>query len=497
MTPVKDHQDNQGRDSCLEHEHEHEHGHGHGHGHGEAPQGKAGKTVKRKLPSPAEDLEAGAVAKKRRYSADDAVTFLPREPPWEGSKYWERKFVTMPERTRKRQASPATVTECWPEHRNKKQKLPYHHDASRDARLSSLRGGTAEAHRLDGHRTPARKRSCPLPSDSTDCFSKSKRRKETNFASQQGSSLREETTEAHRLDGHHTSARKNSLCFSKSKKPSGQFFHGCPKADPQEVKAEVQELGVRLFERHEVKVMTDACCDVLGEGKYGSCIKTVDPTTGHQLVIKTFFCNNLFSMIRETRNLFNLQVEGVQRLVGVCVDDVQIISHFAGVSANDYFDAPVPVPLGDAAAVFMQLSQTLRRVVARGYNHCDLHGGNVCVLQGSGSPVVTLIDLGLTYYLGAKASEANEIPDLGTMMDRLMLPDKECTQHPLVADLITWMEASTTQAHHSLEALEHVLRAILEHVSQPTLPGSSPPREDLLMTRREKRSDDERVCAIM
>ena len=475
----------QGRHACSEpKEQGHEHGEEHVYGHGEALQGKEGRALKRK---PAEDTEVGTVVKKRRYSADDAATFLPREPPCEGSKRWETKCVTMPVRAMKRRASPSMVSECWPEPCHKKYRLTHHHDGSHHQRGSSLRGEAAEAHRLDGHRTPARKRSCPLSSDSTESFSKSKRLKETTVASHQGRSLREEACEGNQGDGHKTPAyMRSSLlpsdCFSSSKRSESckqasfvrrQEREDLIKAEKEKMKAELREMGVRVYEKHEVKAMSDVQFDVLGKGAFGVCRKTVDPDTKEELVVKDFNTGDLELMLKETKNLFHLQMKGVQRLVGVCVDDVQIISRFAGKAALRYFLGG-SVSLADGATVFLQVCQALRRMVQQGYNHNDLHEGNVCVLEGSSGPVATLIDLGLTHHLGARANEANDIPDLARMMDRLLHPDKECTQHPLVADLIAWIKAATEsrpEAQQSLEVLEHVLQAILDYS----------PRQDLVL----------------
>ena len=455
------------------HGHEHEHGHEHGHGHGEVLRVKAGKALKRKLPSLPEDSEAGTATKKRRYSADDAATFLLRE----GSKGWERKFVTMPERARKRRASSATVTECLNEPRNKKQRLPDHHDASRDIRASSLRGGAADAHRLDGHTIPATKRSCPLSSDSTEFFTRCKKFKGTSVTLNQGRSLRG-TCEGHQLDDHQTRDWKRSSLLPsdsiESFEKSQTSTHTIPvkvqarkhfiKTKKDKVKTELRSMGVRVLEKHEVKAMTDVQHDMLGNGLFGVCVKTVDPLTKQELVIKTFFGENLHSMLNEAKCLFHLQMKGVQRLVGVCVDDVSIISHFAGEAAKWYFFDTVP--LADGATIFLQVCQTLRRIVQRGYNHNDLHEGNVCVLHGTNGPVANIIDLGMTEHLGARAEEANDIPDLAGMMDRLLQPRKECNHSPRMADLITWIEAARQrpEAQQSLETLENVLNAILDYV---------------------------------
>ena len=494
------HDADQGCNACLD---------SHEHRHDEPLQDEVNKAFKRKLLSPAEDTEASTVVKKRRYSADDAASFFRRESPWEERKCRETKFVTIPQRTRKRRASPVMVSESWQQPGNKKKRLSDDNDASRDNQASFLLGAgpTAEGQRLDGHRIPARKRSCPLPSGSTECFQNTKRFKQTSDSSQQSKSLRG-TAEGYQWDEHLIPSRKRSCslssgcveCFQKNKRLKQTSF-GWPdtrqsliKAKRRKVTAKLRNMGVRVFERSEVRVMTDAQFDVLGKGAYGACAKTVDPDTQQELVIKSFFNENLDGMLKETMNLFQLQVEGVQRLVGVCVDDIEIISHFAGMTAYQYFRDPVP--LADAATVFLKVSQALKRMVNRGFNHFDLHEGNVCVLPGSSGPVATLIDLGLATYLGAGASEANELSDLAKMMDRLLRPDKECRQHPLVADLITWMESASQRksaTEHSLAALEHVLHAILEHVSKATPSGSLVPCEDLVLKRRQ----DNDVCSVM
>ena len=453
----------QGRNACSDPEH------GHDHGHGEALQDKEGRTLKRKH---TEDTEAGTVIKKRRHSCDEALTFLPRQPPCQGT-----RCVTMPVRAVKRRASPSSVSECWPQPCHKKQRLTHHHDGSHQRAPCSL------AH-LAGHRTPAAKRSCPLSSHSTECFPKNKRFKETSVASHQGSSLRGGSGEGHQGDGHKLpSWMRLSLlpsdCISSSKKSESskqasfarrQQREHLIKAEKDEVKAELRELGVRVYEQHEVRAMRDAQCDVLGKGAFGVCWKTGDPDTKDELVVKDFNPGDLQLMLKETKNLIHLQMKGVQRLVGVCVDDVQIISRFAGKAAFRYFFGSVP--LAEGATVFLQVCQTLRRMAHQGYTHHDLHEGNVCVLEGSGGPVATLIDLGLTHPLGATPNE--DICDLGRMMDRFLHPHKECTQHPLLADLVTWIEAATQaqpEAQQSIEVLEHVLQAILEHS----------PREHLLL----------------
>ena len=256
--------------------------------------------------------------------------------------------------------------------------------------------------------------------------------------------------------------------------------------EEQKLLHELRELDVRVFKEREVNVMTDELCEVLGEGSFGSCIKTVDPDTHQQLVIKTFFSDDFDDLLQETKNLLQVQMEGVQRLVGVCVEGHQIISHFAGTNVNDYFKNHVPLP--DAATIFLQAARTCKRIRKKGLAHNDLHDGNVCVSNGSSGPVVTIIDLGVatpvcksTTLLKSKssspmASEALEVYEIGKMMYTLMCSNKAWTQNPLDPAVVSWVEAATSfhpAQRPSLEALEEVLEAILEQASNSTLPATT------------------------
>ena len=410
--------------------------------------GSANQALKWKLPSPPEDLESITVIKKRRYSADDVASFLGREPSLAGKKCLEKKFETMPQGARKRPASPPSASESWRQYGNKKKRLSDDNDASHDSRTLSLcESNSDDEERPDGHRNSAKKRSCSLVSDCNESLRQSKKLKQTTVTSHKENKVR--------------------------------------KIHRQKIIDGLKDMGVRIFEQQEVRVMTTALHVVIGSGVYGSCIKTVEPDTQQQLVIKTFFDRDLNDLINETENLVQLQMEGVQRLVGVCVDDCQIISHFAGIVLYKYFNNPVPLP--DAATIFLQLARTCRRVLEKGFTHQDLHEGNVCVLNRSSGPVATLIDFGLATDLDGDNS--NEIFRLGLMMDELLKPDKVCIQHPLVAALITWMEAAIRvdpAERLSLASLEAILELILEEASKAKPPGSTSGTDEKLVLKRRR-----------
>ena len=273
--------------------------------------------------------------------------------------------------------------------------------------------------------------------------------------------------------------------------------------EKQKITAELRAAGMRVFEQREVKEMSDALCEVLAAGAFGSCIKTVDPHTHHLLVVKTFFIEDLDNLLRETKNLLQVQMDGVQRLVGVCVEGCQLISHFAGVTLEEYFKNTVPLP--DAADIFLQVTRTCKRIREKGFAHDDLHECNVCVSNGSSGLLATIIDFGVATSVCSETifhhgswlssdSEDNEIYRLAMMMYTLMWPDKALTQDPLGGPLVRWMEAATcpdpAQRRPSLAALQQVLETILEEASKATLTSTTVIGEHPLLEREDTQAGD-------
>lgn len=167
----------------------------------------------------------------------------------------------------------------------------------------------------------------------------------------------------------------------------------------EEVREKLQQLGVHLLEREEVRAMQSAKCVFAGAGWYGSCVKGVDPATQQAVVIKTFNGRNLQSLLKEVRNLQHfLHVPGVQQLVGVSVENCQAVTCYAGRTVEQYFKQPVP--FAHAVTVFLQLARAVQAMPARGYTHNDLKNENLCVLDTSSGPLATIIDLGIATPLG-------------------------------------------------------------------------------------------------
>ena len=158
--------------------------------------------------------------------------------------------------------------------------------------------------------------------------------------------------------------------------------------------------GVPLIQKHSLMQMIRSRRKDLGKGTYGSCLKTFDPFTQQVVVVKTFADASLESLVKEALTLKELQVLGVQCLVGVCVESRQLVTPYAGVTVDQYINtAP---SFANVINVALQVARTLQRVIQQGYTHNDLKENNVCVCIKNSFPVVTVIDVGLATRLGSR-----------------------------------------------------------------------------------------------
>lgn len=231
--------------------------------------------------------------------------------------------------------------------------------------------------------------------------------------------------------------------------------------DIEKVRSEFRDMGVRVLEEREVDAMKDELCETLASGAFGQCDKALDPHTRQQVVIKTFVGNVYDNLVTEVKNLHHLQMVGVQRLMEVCVDTCQMLSYFAGTTAEQYFREPVP--FGDAVTIFLQLARALQGIIARGFTHNDINGSNICVSDETRGPVATIIDLGLAGPVGIEGlyptkshpehypwvppeflththptSEASDVYAFADMMEKLLGPENGSIHHSLVS----WMDAA-------------------------------------------------------
>ena len=469
---------------------------------------------KRKLSSPSWDTELVTETKKRRHSADHIVSLLGRETTWVGKKGLQIKFATMPQRAKKSQASPAWVRESWRGFGNKKIKLSDDSTAFRDNRTASLRGADPAAQRkvLDGQRNQrARKRQASPASVRESWLRSDKKRKTLSDATNASTNTRtpslrgpDPAAEEHIPHDHRNNAYKRSCSSSSSwneslrRNVNFQLTTDTSQEEDdqgsmsykQKIVAEFRRMGVRVFTKHEVNLMTDTMCEFLGEGVFGYCVKTVDLDTHQLLVIKGFFGDYLDGLLEETTNLFQLQMEGVQRLVGVCVDNCEMISHFAGVTLEQYLEKPIP--LADAADIFLQLTRTCKRIRERRFVHNDLHPGNICVSNGGSGPLATIIDFG---FAGPVEGESDGMKSVVRMIKLLEWSARVGFQHPLVAAVFSLMEPPTSSHPDAdpptLSTLEEVLETFLEQVAKATPPSTSVGGEETLLKRHESSETDE------
>lgn len=159
-------------------------------------------------------------------------------------------------------------------------------------------------------------------------------------------------------------------------------------------------LRVPLLPRKLVRQMVGEIPQRVSKGVFGLCCKGVDQRTGEAVVVKTFKRNALHSLVKETVCLQQLQGRGVQRLVGVCVQTCQLVTRFAGTTAEIYFRFQAPLP--HALRVILQVTRAVRDLHQAGFAHNDIKSNNVCVTESRHGPRATLIDLGMALPLGTR-----------------------------------------------------------------------------------------------
>ena len=168
---------------------------------------------------------------------------------------------------------------------------------------------------------------------------------------------------------------------------------------PSRIERHLQMEGVPVLKRSDVNLT----CTRLGEGSYGTCFKSVDPRTKEVVVIKKFTGGGddaLQSLLDEAITLSQVQVEGVQRLVGVCLKPQVLVTRFAGVTADNYY-INNGTSFADVVSVCLQVSRALQRINQHGYCHNDIKRDNICISNDEGIPVATVIDLGLSTPVGS------------------------------------------------------------------------------------------------
>ena len=228
----------------------------------------------------------------------------------------------------------------------------------------------------------------------------------------------------------------------------------------------LHQQGIRLFKTDDVKAIETQGTKLLGWGASGSCHLAFDPSTRQPIVIKTFPRDSLDDLATEARNMHELRLPGVQRLVGVCVPTRQLITGFAGTTLNKYFRQTKP-SFADAISVFLQISTTLQQMHDKGFSHNDIKDDNICVQVDSNGPKATIIDLGLAERDGATqiyqytsdtdsypwiapelllhthpCGEASDVYSMAYLLANNFKTSNTRGMHPLVAALISWMRSA-------------------------------------------------------
>ncbi len=135
----------------------------------------------------------------------------------------------------------------------------------------------------------------------------------------------------------------------------------------------------------------------MATGSFGTCYAVEYKKQNY--VCKKF--NTYQELLREVKFLhFVRNIPNVQQLVGVCMDEVELITQYAGVDLHDYYKKPV-----SEHKTFKIIKKMLDTVVLLndcGIAHNDIKTTNVCVKDHADDDDfdVTLIDFGLANRLG-------------------------------------------------------------------------------------------------
>ncbi|ROT70652.1 hypothetical protein C7M84_011067 [Penaeus vannamei] len=154
----------------------------------------------------------------------------------------------------------------------------------------------------------------------------------------------------------------------------------------------------RLCLRHGLPLLTSQQCDaargenptVLGEGAFGRALLNQE----RGLVVKVALNKeSLPSFIWEAKALLLLEgVPRVQQLVGICPEQLSLVTTYAGPTLKRQLRA---LSLRQRALLALQLTETVQAIGARGLRHGDLMPGNICVDASRDDPAVTIIDFGV------------------------------------------------------------------------------------------------------
>lgn len=163
----------------------------------------------------------------------------------------------------------------------------------------------------------------------------------------------------------------------------------------------------------------------LGSGAQGSCslLKGKDKS----YVVKNYSNSDLTTLATEVRFLSKFKdVNGVQQLVGVCVENRSLLTKFAGHSIDTQ-----KINQHSLMTILKQLAKIVDEINSLDIHHNDLKCANVCVQRTAAGPKVTVIDFGL-------ATTASS-----PLLDEPMGP-REAQKYPWVAPEVLAGESSSS-----------------------------------------------------
>lgn len=154
------------------------------------------------------------------------------------------------------------------------------------------------------------------------------------------------------------------------------------------------ECALPLLSREELLAVEGDDPIALGGGAFGKVWR--DPQK--DLVVKISHDMGSFrNAIIEAKILQLLDgFECVQRLVGVCPDELALVTHYGGPTLVCLSG----LSLEHKISVGLQVARACADVHAAGFSHNDIKADNICVNMTSGRPEVTLIDFGMALVSG-------------------------------------------------------------------------------------------------